>query len=117
MIFVIQQLVLVLQVSKSSFKSGSTKMIEKAKIAENASLKRNVEYHDEEDEEDLELEKQMKLMKRQKVEVVKGLYLESVDRGMLDFDFEKVCSVSLNNLNIYGCLTCGKYFQGIFGES
>lgn len=31
---------------------------------------------------------------------------------MLDFDFEKLCSVSLNNINIYGCLTCGKYFQG-----
>ena len=31
---------------------------------------------------------------------------------MLDFDFEKVCSVSLSNINIYGCLVCGKYFQG-----
>ena len=31
---------------------------------------------------------------------------------MLDFDFEKVCSVTLSNLNVYSCLTCGKYFQG-----
>ncbi|CAG8481004.1 12765_t:CDS:10 [Racocetra fulgida] len=31
---------------------------------------------------------------------------------MLDFDFEKVCSVSLSNLNVYACLVCGKYFQG-----
>lgn len=31
---------------------------------------------------------------------------------MLDFDFEKVCSVSLSNINVYGCLVCGKYFQG-----
>lgn len=30
----------------------------------------------------------------------------------LDFDFEKFCSVSLSNLNVYGCLVCGKYFQG-----
>lgn len=30
----------------------------------------------------------------------------------MDFDFEKVCSVSLSNINIYGCLVCGKYFQG-----
>jgi len=31
---------------------------------------------------------------------------------MLDFDFEKLCSVSLSNLNVYACLVCGKYFQG-----
>ena len=31
---------------------------------------------------------------------------------MLDFDFEKVCSVTLSNQNVYGCLVCGKYFQG-----
>lgn len=33
---------------------------------------------------------------------------------MLDFDFEKVCSVSLSNLNVYACLVCGKYYQGRF---
>ncbi len=31
---------------------------------------------------------------------------------MLDFDFEKVCSVSLQNLNVYACLVCGRYYQG-----
>jgi hypothetical protein len=35
-----------------------------------------------------------------------------ISRAKLDFDFEKVCSVSLSNINIYGCLVCGKYFQG-----
>lgn len=35
-----------------------------------------------------------------------------INRANLDFDFEKVCSVSLSNINIYGCLVCGKYFQG-----
>jgi len=40
------------------------------------------------------------------------LYLDTVNRAVLDFDFEKVCSVSLSNINIYGCLVCGKYFQG-----
>lgn len=40
------------------------------------------------------------------------LYLETVDRTRLDFDFEKVCSISLSNLNVYACLICGKYFQG-----
>ncbi|KAG6851370.1 hypothetical protein H0H93_005768 [Arthromyces matolae] len=40
------------------------------------------------------------------------LYLDTINRAALDFDFEKVCSVSLSNVNIYGCLVCGKYFQG-----
>ncbi|KAJ7070607.1 cysteine proteinase [Mycena amicta] len=35
-----------------------------------------------------------------------------INRAALDFDFEKVCSVSTTNINIYGCLVCGKYFQG-----
>lgn len=35
-----------------------------------------------------------------------------INRALLDFDFEKVCSVSTSNINIYGCLVCGKYFQG-----
>jgi len=40
------------------------------------------------------------------------LTLYQINRQVLDFDFEKVCSVSLSNINIYGCLVCGKYFQG-----
>lgn len=39
-------------------------------------------------------------------------YLDTVNRQVLDFDFEKFCSVSLSNLNVYACLVCGKYFQG-----
>lgn len=39
-------------------------------------------------------------------------YLGTVNRERLDFDFEKVCSVSLSINNIYACLVCGKYFQG-----
>ncbi|KAK9458059.1 hypothetical protein V1511DRAFT_455241, partial [Dipodascopsis uninucleata] len=35
-----------------------------------------------------------------------------IDRKRLDFDFEKLCSVSLSNVNVYACLVCGKYFQG-----
>ncbi|KAI5779522.1 hypothetical protein EDC01DRAFT_670503 [Geopyxis carbonaria] len=40
------------------------------------------------------------------------LYLDTVNRAVLDFDFEKLCSVSLSNINVYACLVCGKYFQG-----
>ncbi|KAG8525472.1 uncharacterized protein KY384_009116 [Bacidia gigantensis] len=40
------------------------------------------------------------------------LYLDTIDRTVLDFDFEKLCSISLSNINVYACLVCGKYFQG-----
>lgn len=39
-------------------------------------------------------------------------YLDSINRHILDFDFEKVCCVSNSHLNVYACLVCGKYFQG-----
>lgn len=39
-------------------------------------------------------------------------FLDTIDRSVLDFDFEKLCSVSLSNINVYACLVCGKYFQG-----
>ena len=40
------------------------------------------------------------------------LYLDTINRSVLDFDFEKLCSISLTNINVYACLVCGKYFQG-----
>ncbi|KAF8850556.1 cysteine proteinase [Acephala macrosclerotiorum] len=40
------------------------------------------------------------------------LYLDTINRSLLDFDFEKLCSVSLSNINVYACLVCGKYYQG-----
>lgn len=39
-------------------------------------------------------------------------YLDTIDRKALDFDFEKLCSISLSKVNVYACLVCGKYFQG-----
>jgi U4/U6.U5 tri-snRNP-associated protein 2 len=35
-----------------------------------------------------------------------------ISRQKLDFDFERLCSKSLSNINVYACLVCGKYFQG-----
>jgi U4/U6.U5 tri-snRNP-associated protein 2 len=40
------------------------------------------------------------------------LYLDTINRTVLDFDFEKLCSVTLSNINVYACLVCGRYFQG-----
>ena len=39
-------------------------------------------------------------------------FLDTINRMVLDFDFEKACSVTGNNFNTYACLVCGKYFQG-----
>ena len=39
-------------------------------------------------------------------------YLGTIKRHHLDFDFEKLCSISLTNINVYACLVCGKYYQG-----
>lgn len=40
------------------------------------------------------------------------LYLDTIKRSLLDFDFEKLCSVTLSNINVYACLVCGTYYQG-----
>ncbi|KAI7881084.1 cysteine proteinase [Lichtheimia hyalospora FSU 10163] len=47
-----------------------------------------------------------------RVETSRDLYLDTINRHMLDFDFEKLCSVSLSPMNVYACLVCGKYYQG-----
>ncbi|KAJ1719520.1 U4 U6.U5 tri-snRNP-associated protein [Coemansia erecta] len=43
---------------------------------------------------------------------IEGIYLDTVNRANLDFDFEHICSVSLSTNNVYACLVCGKYYQG-----
>ncbi|GAA5944655.1 mRNA splicing protein SAD1 [Sporobolomyces koalae] len=40
------------------------------------------------------------------------MYLDTIDRSALDFDFERLCSVTLSHNHIYCCLIDGKYFQG-----
>jgi U4/U6.U5 tri-snRNP-associated protein 2 len=40
-------------------------------------------------------------------------YLDTINRSVLDFDFEPSCSVSLETgPHVYGCLVCGKFFRG-----
>lgn len=58
----------------------------------------------EEEQEEEEVEAQPKRRKCP--------YLGSVNRQLLDFDSEKLCSVTLTNRNVYVCLVCGKYFEG-----
>lgn len=65
---------------------------------------------EDEDEADGEPKK-----RRGKAEVPQRMdcpYLGTINRHVLDFDFEKLCSVSLSGENVYVDLVDGKYFQG-----
>jgi U4/U6.U5 tri-snRNP-associated protein 2 len=40
-------------------------------------------------------------------------YLDTIQRSVLDFDYEATCSITLETgPHIYACLVCGKYFRG-----
>lgn len=39
-------------------------------------------------------------------------YLDTVHRGLLDFDLPHVCKVTLSTQNVYACLVCGEFFRG-----
>uniref|UniRef100_A0A8C7Z601 Ubiquitin carboxyl-terminal hydrolase 39 n=1 Tax=Oryzias sinensis TaxID=183150 RepID=A0A8C7Z601_9TELE len=75
------------------------------------SLKRErEEIEDDEDNED-----EVKFRRGRVVEDRRSRhcpYLDTINRSVLDFDFEKLCSISLSHINVYACLICGKYFQG-----
>ncbi|KAJ6749458.1 hypothetical protein OIU85_000131 [Salix viminalis] len=73
----------------------------------------NGEEEEEEEEEDLYGEDNSLEKRKSQFEPREDCpYLDTVNRQVLDFDFEKFCSVSLSNLNVYACLVCGKYYQG-----
>ncbi|KAF7554233.1 hypothetical protein G7Z17_g3079 [Cylindrodendrum hubeiense] len=66
----------------------------------------------EDDDDDDEMPPAAPLRQAAPTDGYDDLYLDTIDRNVLDFDFEKLCSVSLSNINVYACLICGKYFQG-----
>eukprot|EP00051_Salpingoeca_urceolata_P034191 m.23929 g.23929 ORF g.23929 m.23929 type:complete len:717 (-) comp7336_c0_seq1:152-2302(-) len=69
---------------------------------------------DDEDDEDEGKNRLRKVQRKAKVDARSRNcpYLDTINRVVLDFDFEKLCSVSMSNINVYACLVCGKYFQG-----
>ncbi|XP_057544297.1 uncharacterized protein LOC130823624 [Amaranthus tricolor] len=74
---------------------------------------RNELIDDDDEEEDEEGSHFSQGKRNRSVEVRRDCpYLDTVNRQVLDFDFEKFCSISLTNLNVYACLVCGKYYQG-----
>ncbi|KAL0534388.1 hypothetical protein IC582_028678 [Cucumis melo] len=71
------------------------------------------DYNDDEEDDEEHDDHGNQVKRSRDVEVRKDCpYLDTVNRQVLDFDFEKFCSVSLSNLNVYACLVCGKYYQG-----
>ncbi len=66
---------------------------------------------EDEGEEDAD-EERAPLRQSAPTEGYDDLYLDTIHRNVLDFDFEKLCSVSLSNINVYACLVCGRYYQG-----
>ena len=65
----------------------------------------------EKEDENEETEEEVK-SRSEKTGFRKCPYLDTINREILDFDFEKLCSVSLSHMNVYCCLVTGKYFQG-----
>ena len=61
-------------------------------------------------DDDLYEEERLKKRRKREVPVKDCPYLSTINRNVLDFDAEKVCSVTLQSQNVYLCLVDGKYF-------
>ncbi|KAJ9130040.1 Cysteine proteinase [Coniochaeta hoffmannii] len=70
------------------------------------------EGDEDEDEDEDEIPEKEAIRQAAPTEGYDDLYLDTIDRNVLDFDFEKLCSVTLSNINVYACLVCGRYYQG-----
>lgn len=81
--------------------------------ANGAQSQKDAEAEEEElDEEEEEEEERNKPRQNAPADGYSDLYLDTISRTRLDFDFEKLCSVTLSNINVYACLVCGKYYSG-----
>lgn len=82
-------------------------------VINNGGNKEQNGYSSDEEDEDDEYHGRSQGKRNRAIEIRRDCpYLDTVNRQVLDFDFEKFCSVSLTNLNVYACLVCGKYYQG-----
>lgn len=69
---------------------------------------------DSSDEQDLSAlsYKERRILAKKQAAATSCPYLDTIDRKVLNFDMEKVCSVTLSPQHVYMCLVCGKYFSG-----
>jgi len=78
-------------------------------------MKRKHEHMEEDAGETAKQKKekqQGRVVKEAKLATQSCPYLDTINRKAVNFDFEKVCSVTLSKHNVYVCLVCGQYFQG-----
>ncbi|CAM1508291.1 Fc.00g051390.m01.CDS01 [Cosmosporella sp. VM-42] len=94
---------------ESPVENGQTELSAEQTLAQENG---NAEEEEEDDFDDNESPAVALLRQAAPTDGYDDLYLDTIDRNVLDFDFEKLCSVSLSNINVYACLVCGKYFQG-----
>lgn len=66
----------------------------------------------DEDEDENEEEDAAPIRSKEAASGYADLYLDTITRSALDFDFLRQCSVTLSDQNVYACLVCGKYFSG-----
>lgn len=97
---------------KETARDGGGKDNRTASVEQNSQGGQSEEDDEDEDDDDASRDPGQGRLGRQ-IEIRRDCpYLDTVNRQVLDFDFEKFCSVSLSNLNVYACLVCGKYYQG-----
>eukprot|EP00823_Brevimastigomonas_motovehiculus_P008746 TRINITY_DN813_c1_g2_i2.p1 TRINITY_DN813_c1_g2~~TRINITY_DN813_c1_g2_i2.p1 ORF type:complete len:867 (-),score=249.41 TRINITY_DN813_c1_g2_i2:1468-4068(-) len=100
------------QSSSSSSSSSSSASAMKRKLNEDEeTAKRKPKYDQSLHRSNVEAPQEVVLKKPASSKKVCP-YLDTINRKVLDFDFEKLCSISLANMNVYACLVCGKYYQG-----
>ncbi|KAK5173410.1 Ubiquitin carboxyl-terminal hydrolase 10 [Saxophila tyrrhenica] len=88
--------------------TGSTPDIASADKEEHDELE-EADALDDEDEDNGQIRT---LRQKEAMDGYQDLYLDSITRSALDFDFLRQCSITLSNQNVYACLVCGKYFSG-----
>ncbi|KAH6636977.1 hypothetical protein F5144DRAFT_202476 [Chaetomium tenue] len=102
--------------SKKSRFDDYNKSLTPASVVENGDEQRNLAHEDgaigDEFSDEDEVEEKAPIRQSAPTAGYDDLYLDTIDRNVLDFDFEKLCSITLSNINVYACLVCGKYFQG-----
>ncbi|AET41166.1 mRNA splicing protein SAD1 Ecym_7334 [Eremothecium cymbalariae DBVPG len=70
------------------------------------------EISDDDEDDNYQALRNDNSLKRVKLFTENERYLDTIDKKKLDFDLEKICAVTLSNINVYSCLVCGKYLQG-----
>ncbi|BGP39382.1 Ubiquitin carboxyl-terminal hydrolase 10 [Rhodotorula kratochvilovae] len=80
--------------------------------AANGELPREEQEQEAEEEEEEEEPPVYEFEREEEGARPADLYLDTINRSALDFDFERLCSVTLSHNHIYACLVDGKYFQG-----